>query len=158
MSVKQYVNNVCTSLTTFRTDVEDLSTEFQTTVAGQSDLEAVKTEFVNFFDDLHGTAQQLGTELKAAGTPKLANGNKIAKSLRSGISDMRDLIAAAKDDAGELSTADRQAFVSEAEDQSESLGTAFDLLGEGFEDLDQKYDTRKLEAAQDKDPACSTLS
>jgi hypothetical protein len=158
VSVKQYVNSVCTSLTTFQEDVDDLSQEFQTTVAAQTDLSAVKTEFVTFFDELIGTTQELRSDLKAAGTPKIENGGKIAGALRSGITEMQSLITDAREDANALATDDPAQFTTAAGELSDSLTDAFDELGEGFDDLDEKYDTRKLEAAQDKDPDCSSIS
>ena len=158
VSIKQYVNSVCTSLTTFQDDVEGLSEQFQAAVASQTDLEVVKSEFVNLFDSLLVTAQNLNADLQAAGTPKIANGGKIASSLRQGISDMESVISDARDDASALSTANRPQFVNEVQDLEDSLNDAFDIIGDGFDDLDKKYDTRKLEAAQKKDPDCSALN
>ena len=103
------------------------------------------------------STQQLGTDLRQAGTPKLENGAKIAKALRSGIAQIEDVIAQTRVDAEGLATTSPATFQSETRALLDDMSDEINDIGDGFDAVDERFDTSSLENAQEKDPDCNGL-
>jgi hypothetical protein len=157
VSVPQYVKSVCTAITDYQSTIGDAQSEFEDAVSGEDDPAVAKQEIIAFFDDFVAATRQLGTDLRAAGTPQVENGGKLAGVLRAGIARMQSIVADAREDASDLSTSPRK-FVKQAQKLSKSMQDAFDEVGESFDEIDEKYGSEAFDEAGDNEPACAVLN
>ncbi|MET0628061.1 MAG: hypothetical protein ABW033_06350 [Acidimicrobiia bacterium] len=158
VSVEEYVNNVCTSVTAFSEASDQATQTFQNDTATLTKVSQVKPKFVAFFDSLRDAVTQLQADLKGAGTPQLAHGNTIAKQLRDVIASMGDVVTDARDTAADLKTSSPKQFAKSATELGVKLDKAFSNVGDGFDGLPKRYDTSTLKAAQQADAACAILN
>jgi predicted O-linked N-acetylglucosamine transferase (SPINDLY family) len=158
VSVEQYVNSVCTSVTAFSEASDQATQTFQNDTATSTKVSQVKPKFVAFFESLHDAVTQLQADLKAAGTPQLAHGSAIAKQLRSVITSMEAVVADARDTAADLKTSSPKQFAKSATALGTKLDKAFSNVGDGFDGLPKRFDTSSLTAAQQADADCAILN
>ena len=99
--VKTWVNGLCTNLVDWRDDLEQQSTSFQSTVNDLDTVAEVKSAFVDFLDGAIASTKTMIANVKALGTPKVANGAGIAGVITTGIGEVqagfKDARASAQD-------------------------------------------------------------
>ena len=86
---KTWVNGLCTNLVDWRDDLEQQSSTFQSTVNDLDTVAEVKSAFVDFLDGAIASTKTMIANVKALGTPKVANGKGIAGVITTGIGEVQ---------------------------------------------------------------------
>ena len=157
VSVEQYVQGVCTSIGDFQTTITDAQASVESQLEDLTDVPAAKDAFVTFMGDFAGAVDQLRTDLKAAGSPQIQNGGKLAAVLRSGVAQMHKLVQGAEERASDLPTGSPRAFTKALTKVNRSMDKALDELGDSISEAGDKYDTGQFDEASDNEPACSVI-
>ena len=97
VSVQEYVRSVCTGIGDFQTTITDSQAAVESQLEDLTDIPSAKDAFLTFMGDFVGAVDQLRTDLKAAGTPQIENGGKLAAVLRTGVGQMHTLVQGAED-------------------------------------------------------------
>jgi hypothetical protein len=157
VSVEEYVRSVCTGIGDFQTTITDSQAAVESQVEDLTDVPSAKDAFLTFMGDFVGAVDQLRTDLKAAGTPQIENGGKLAAVLRTGVGQMHTLVQGAEDRASDLPTGSPKAFTKALTKINRSMDKALDELGDSISEAGNKYDTGQFDDASDNEPACTVI-
>jgi hypothetical protein len=155
--VKTWVNGLCTNLVDWRDDLEEQSTSFQTTVDDLETIPEVKSAFVEFLDGAIASTRTMLTNVKALGTPKVANGAGIAGVISTGIGEVQDGFKDARASAQDLPNKPA-AFRAQVDKITKKLDASSDRASGIFDSAKEKYDTKSVDAARKSDSDCSELN
>ncbi len=157
VSVKTWVNGICTNLIDWRDQLEQQSQAFQSSVTESDSIAAVKTMFVQFLDDAVSSTKTMIADVKALGTPKVKDGAGIAGVITTGITEVQAGFKDALSSAQDLPT-ERAAFETQITKITKKLDVSSNRAGKIFDSADKKYDTKSVDAARKKDPDCKGLT
>ncbi|HEX6310792.1 MAG TPA: hypothetical protein VF152_04150 [Acidimicrobiia bacterium] len=121
----------------------------------EPDLRERRRVLVEYLDSVAGATRTLLGEFKQAGIPDVDDGKPIARAFRQGVREARDAFAAAADDVAALQVADTETFEQGQNDVYEQIQEARGDAAAPFTEVAEKYDTAKLDAAFEKESACS---
>jgi hypothetical protein len=157
VEVGLYVSNVCTSLRSWREQLEQASAVLAQRTSTMDDLSAVRRQFVQFFAGAIGVTDEMIAAVEDAGVPDLENGEAIAAGLQGEVRKFRPILVDARTAARRLPVDDEVGFAT----QAQRLGTRFQIEANGlatmFQALDERYDAAELLRAADADATCSSL-
>ena len=153
VSPEEYVKSVCTSMSTWVTDVQSLSNDFGTGI-DPTDVQATKDALVDLFDQMLAATDTLISNLDAAGTPDIENGEEIRSSLSASFEQARSALDDAKTQVEALSVDDPAAFGTELQ----NIGTAIQSSMSGITGSLSGLAAPELEQAAANEPACSALA
>jgi hypothetical protein len=153
----EWVDTVCTSLVSWRDDIQGSSEELQQSAGGSANLEEALSLLTSFLDDAVTRTDDLIAAVGGAGTPAVDQGAEISADLQAALQDARDVLATASDTAQELPADDPAAFASGAQELAGSIQTGLNEVGGTFDELNETYDTPELEEAFEDSEACSEL-
>jgi hypothetical protein len=156
--VAQWVNGVCETLSDWRDDVRQDADDFESNVSSNSSVSEVKDEFVQFLDGVVASTKSMLSDLRDLGIPAISQGSKIAATMRTGLLKVEHGLEDALAQAEDLPTSNRARFTSELESISAALDRSSSAAGDVFDSAKNKYDTKQLDAAENKSPACKGLS
>jgi hypothetical protein len=98
------------------------------------------------------------SDLRELGIPDISQGSKVAATMRTGLRKiargLEDALARAED----LPTGNRTRFTTQLESISAALDESSSAAGDVFDSAKNEYDTKQLDAAENKSPACKGLS
>jgi len=154
--VKTWVNGVCTNLVDWRDDLEQQSSSFKSSVSDLDSVGDVKTAFVEFLDGAISSTKAMIANLKALGTPKVANGAGIAGVITKGIGEVQAGFKDARESAQDLPTTPA-AFKAQVDKISKKLDKSSARASGIFDSAGKKYDTKSVDSARKDDSACSGL-
>jgi hypothetical protein len=154
VSASEYAKAVCTTMSTYVTDVTDLSNTFASSLDPAADLAGQRDAVVGFLDDVLTATDELITNLEAAGVPDVDNGQEIVDKIKESFTQAKSVIADAKDQVQNLSLDDPTAFAT----QLSGIGTAIQDSMTGIGTSLQSLSSPELEQAVTSEPACSSLS
>ena len=153
VSADEYVHSVCTSMSTWVTDVQNLSNSFGSDV-DPTDLEATKNAIVDLFGQMVDATDKLISSLQAAGTPDVDNGDQIKAALNDSFTQARQALSDAKDQIANLDTSDPTQFAT----QLQGIGTAIQSSMSGITGSLSGLQAPELEQAAANEPACASLA
>jgi hypothetical protein len=157
VSVPEYVKSICTAISDFQVTIGDAQASVESQVAELSDVPSAKSAYVSFMEEFVTAVDQLRTDLKAAGTPQIENGGKLAGVLRSGIARMHAIAEGARDDASDPPTRSPAVFTKALTKISTSMDKASEQLGKSISKAAEKYDTGEFDEASENEPACAVI-
>jgi hypothetical protein len=148
---KQWSHDVCTAEAEWLSDIKKAGKATKADLSrAASNLSEAKDLVVNLLgSDVQGTDATLA-EIREAGVPKMKNGNKIARAIEAGFTDVRDLFAREQEKATQLTTADPSQFKASLTDIDNRVDKAGDKLGQRVTKAERRYKSPTL-----NDPACS---
>jgi hypothetical protein len=152
-----WVENVCTSLVGWRSDLQGSSEELQQSAPDLSNPEEARTVLSDFLDDAVTRTEQLLTEIGDAGAPDVEQGSAISTDLQAALRNARDVLADARAGAEELPTDDPVAFGTGAQELAGSIQDGLNDVGQTFTDLNERYDAPEIEEAFQSSDACTEL-
>jgi hypothetical protein len=117
----------------------------------------VKTELVAFMEGATKSTDDMLAKVEEAGPPAVEDGEALQSDLEKGLGDAQAAFAEARDKAKELPTDDEAAFRREGGEIQSTLNEEGSKIGQTFNGLSTKYDSRELNEAFDKEPSCQSL-
>lgn len=146
-----YVTAICKSVGPFETDIATRSSALNSVsinnpAQGKQALEA-------FLNAASRDTNRAVSQLKAAGSPNVANGKPLASQIVSVFSRLNQALGLAARQAQNLPTSSTSAFRSAAQRLGGSVRNSMTSIGQGLSGLR----SAKLEQAAAKDPACQTI-
>ena len=154
---EQYAADVCGAISDWQKELQTSATTMQSKLTPRSTPEDVKTELVAFMEGATKSTEDMLGKVKEAGPPAVEDGEALQRDLENGLGDAHTAFAQARDKVKELPTDDRAAFQREASTLGTTLNQQGTKIGETFNGLSTKYDSRELNEAFDKEPSCKSL-
>jgi hypothetical protein len=160
-SPKQWVSTFCGSVLTWEQTVTSNSAKLKKTVAalqgaGKVDLTVLKGQLVGFLDGIVKSTSTMVGKIKAVGAPAVKNGSKIQKVVLDAFGQVATGFNGAKTSAQALPTNDRSKFAKGAFAIASSI-KATSGRGQSALLALNKYPTKALDDAANKDPSCTKL-
>jgi predicted lipid-binding transport protein (Tim44 family) len=150
VSAQQYVRTACTSLSAWITGIQQRSQDLQ--AKNPSSAEEGKKLFTDFFDGIIADTGKLEDQLKAAGTPDVENGDKIASAVVAALDKVRSLLEQSRSRVESLPTDNPQDFAKAVQEAGQSVQNAFQQANIGND-----LQSPELSSAAAKEPACQSL-
>jgi hypothetical protein len=155
--VKTWVNGICTNLVDWQNDLEQQSDTFQSTVTDSNSIAEVKALFVDFLDGAITSTRTMIANVKALGTPKVADGKGIAGVITNGVTEVQAGFKEALASAKTLPTK-QASFKAQLDKITKKLDASSDRASEIFDSAKKKYDTKSVDAARKSDTDCAALT
>ena len=117
----------------------------------------MKSAFVDFLDGAIASTKTMIADVKALGTPKVANGKGIASVITTGIGEVQEGFKDARASAQDLPSK-AAAFKTQVDKITKKLDASSERASEIFDSAKKKYDTKSVDAARKSDSDCSGLN
>jgi hypothetical protein len=156
----QYAADVCGAIANWQNELQTSATAMQSKLSGgggQPTPADVKTELVAFMEGATKSTDDMLAEVKEAGPPAVEDGEALQRDLEKGLGEAQAAFARARDQAKELPTDDQAAFQREGAEIQSTLSEEGTKIGQTFNGLSTKYDSKELNEAFDKEPSCRSL-
>lgn len=151
-----WVADVCTAVGDWALGLQEIGTNIADE-ASSSDIQAARDSLVDLFDSAVSSTEDMLDAVDEAGAPDVKDGPALARDFRDALDGAKTVFEKARDDAADLPTDDPEDFGSDAEALASKVGEGFDAVGEGLEDLDDKYSGIDLQSEFEDEPACAGL-
>jgi hypothetical protein len=151
VSASSYVKSICNAVTPFEKDVTTRSSALNLTTL--TNASAGKKALQGFLSAVATDTDQVITRLKAAGSPNVSNGDKIAKGVVNAFTQLKSAMSRAVTQANSLPTNTPQAFKTAAQNLGTTVRSSMTSIGSGLSSLK----STDLEKAAAKEPACKSL-
>jgi hypothetical protein len=156
VSAADYVASVCIAVGDFQSTItNDQEAAQQGVTTSGNDLGAVKDQLSKFVSQVAGATQQLATDVKAAGTPDVPNGDQLASQLNDALDQITTAFQAAEKKVDALPTTSEQAFTSAAQSFNADIQQQIGQLQSEF--ASATGDSSELNQAADQNPDCKSL-
>jgi hypothetical protein len=152
VSASTYVKSICSAVGTFERDVATRSSNLN--LSSLSDASKGKQALQGFLAAIVEDADKASSKLRAAGTPKVSNGSKIASTLVKAFDQLKNALQNAKSQAGNLPTSSPTAFKNAAESLGKQVQSSLTAIGSSLSGLKSP----ELEKAAQKEPTCKSIS
>jgi hypothetical protein len=159
VSPDSWASTVCSQIVSWQQQIQTLGSGMESRIqASGGDLQAARTQLVDFLGDVVNRTDQMIQRIGDAGTPKTDKGDQIASDVKNGLQDVKQVFQDGKQRAENLSVSDPSAFQQGAEQVGNQLQQAGDTIQQRFNALDQKYNSADLNKAFKETPECKQLS
>jgi hypothetical protein len=153
-----FARSVCAGLTSWRDGVATDSAELTRSLAGASDVAAVRARYGRFFTSAVRRTDQLIHAVDTAGAPKVDHGPGYSRDLTTALKSARSGLATAQESFAALPTGDLAGYAAGARKIRDSLGGVFTQVGTSLDQLGRTYSSADLNRAFGDEPACQRLS
>jgi hypothetical protein len=153
----EWVDQVCTTVVSWRDELQQSASDFTTEIAGISSLEEAKGKLGDFLNGVIDRTDVMLDEIVAVGAPAVDRGDEIQAHLREGLEGVRGVFSTAADQVGELPIDDPLAFAQAAQTLAGSIESGIAEIGKTFDSLGAQYDIPELDEASDRSEACQDL-
>ncbi|MGH9049796.1 MAG: hypothetical protein ACRDY4_08715, partial [Acidimicrobiia bacterium] len=151
----EWVESLCTSLTTWRDDLTRARTDNEVTEGG---LDERRDAVVSYLRQVTRDTDALLKRLERDGTPGVPDGKAVARAFRRGFRQARAAFADARKEVENLDTDRRRKFENALEDIRDDITEGAEAVDETFDDASERYDVEALDDAFDAEPACAGIS
>jgi len=151
VSAGTYVKSVCQAVGPFEKDVQSRSSALDLSTI-KSPQEG-KTALQGFLNAVAADTDKAVSQLKAAGSPDVKNGEKVSAAIVSAFTQLRGALGHAVTAAGNLPTSSATAFKTAAVSLGNTVRTSMSNIGSGLNGLSSP----ELESAAKKEKACQSL-
>ena len=158
VSVKQYVHSFCVDFVQWRDQLKQLTTAYEADAKASTSIAEVATKTESFFDDASSATSDLAQQIKGLGTPKTANGQKVATALATGITSISVAFRSASSQVAALPTTDPTAFSNSLQSIASQSSKRIGSAGKAINKIGKKYDATAFSKAAKSDPSCKGLS
>ena len=155
--VKTWVKGICTNLVEWQNDLQQQSDTFQSAVTDSSSISEVKDMFVDFLDGAITSTKTMIADVKALGTPKVADGKGIAEVITTGLTEVQTGFKEALASAKTLPNK-QAAFKAQLDTITKKLDASSNRASKVFDSAEKQYDTKSLDAARKNATDCAALS
>jgi len=150
-----YVHSVCTTLTSYKTQVSSL--EASAGLADATSIADVRDKLVAFLGQVSSATSSAVTDLQNAGTPNIKNGNKVAGLIVQEVTALGTAFTKATRAAQNLNTSNAKAFKKGADAIDKSVTAAGKQATSVLNVAKKRYNTKVLNSAQAADASCQGL-
>jgi hypothetical protein len=157
LSASQWANQVCGKITTWVNQLQSSSNNAVSGLNG-SNLQQIKTQFVNFLGGAVASTNTMISGVQTAGTPSVPNGRAISQGLVSGLQGIQSAFVQAQAQAQALPADNPTALSNGAQGLANSLENAGNQVKTSLNSLDQRYPSSELDAALKNQAACQSLN
>jgi HPt (histidine-containing phosphotransfer) domain-containing protein len=157
VSVDQYVHDLCVDFAAWRKKLAKISKAYSASSTSIGSVDDLRTATTTFFDKAGSQTEKLASQLGGIGTPKTANGSKIATALTTAISQVADAFHSAATDVRNIVATDLSAFATELQTISDKSQQDISAAGEAFTTIGSRYRSAGFDKAEKSDPACKPL-
>ncbi len=147
-----YVKSICSAIGPFEKTVQSRSSALN--LSSIKNPAQGKTALHTFLTAVAGDTETTISQLKAAGTPKVTNGNAIQNGIVSAFTQLRGALLDAATKASSLPTSSPKAFKTAADALGTSVRTSMSSIGSGLSGLRNPA----LEKAAASEPSCKALA
>jgi hypothetical protein len=152
VSAGAYAHSVCSATQSFKQGGQAAVAQYQSSVARATTVASVKQQLQAYLGSMTSYADKFISQIKAAGTPNVTNGQQFASTLLSAFQEVRGAFSQAKSQVDAVPTTSVTAFRSAATAVKSTLSTANARLSNlGLTKNPQ------LHAASLKDTTCQAL-
>jgi hypothetical protein len=152
-----YAHDVCGAIQTWQQSLTTGANNMSKDLGAGSTPAQVKGKLVDFMGAAVAATDKMVADVKAAGPPAVDDGEKLQADLEAGLQKADDAFKDAKASAEKLDTSSAASFQQGATDLQQTLQTQGTAIQTTFEGLDTKYNSKDLNEAFDKEPACKSL-
>lgn len=157
LSASQWASQVCGRITSWVNQLQSSSNNAASNLSG-SNLQQIKTQFVNFLGGAVASTNTMISGVQAAGAPAVPNGRAIAQGLVNGLQGIQSAFVQAQNQAQALPADNPTALSNGAQALTTSLQNAGNQAKTSLNSLDQRYPSAELEAALRNQAACQSLN
>jgi hypothetical protein len=123
-----------------------------------TDLQAIKTQFVNFLAGAAASTSTMISGVQEAGVPGVQHGQAISQGLVSGLQGIQTAFVQAQNQALALPTDNPTGLSNGAQALINSLQGAGNQIKTSLNSLDRRYSSPELDAALKNQAACQPLN
>ena len=135
VAAEAWVDEVCTSVSAWQTDVETSRGDLQAALTNISSVGDARGALTTFLADVVERTDELRADVEAAGTPAVEAGGEVRDTLQSSLTQVRETFEQARADAEELPTDDPGAFLTGAQELATSIGLGVSGAVQALQDL-----------------------
>jgi hypothetical protein len=151
LSPADYIAGVCSAMTNYQQDVQQLQTSFN---PNQTDLALVKQSWLGFLDGMLASTQTLVSDIEALGVPDTSDGEAAAQALKTDFEQLKTNLQDLRDHSASLSPESPADFMT----NFEALITQFQSDMSTFgQDLDQ-FNGDEIDQAFSNAPECASIA
>jgi hypothetical protein len=156
----RWASTFCRSFSSYERAVGDLSNRFNETVQSMpaDDLAARKGALVEYLSAAIARTDEFLRALDSAGQPKVPDSADLVATISQGFRDLRITLADAELDAKQLSESDPTAFDTTVGRITGLISTGSNQSRDVIVLARARYETRELDRAFDRAPACETIA
>jgi hypothetical protein len=156
---RAWAREFCDSFNAYERAVSDLSTRFNEAARSTpaDDLAGRKAALVEYLTGSIAETNEFLRALNGAGQPTVADGPDFTGSISGGFRDLRATLADAEYDAKQISESDPVTFGAKVEQIASLIRRGSNRSREAILRARTRYETRELDRAFDRVPACQTI-
>lgn len=149
VSARAYMKSVCTAVGPFQQGFQARESTLRVSLSQASTAAQGKSGFQGFLAALASDTRHVVTRLKAAGTPKVANGQMLASDLVNAFTRLKDALSRGASQASSLPTTSLAAFKAAAQTVASGIGAS-------TSGISTSLSAPALVKAGTSEPACRT--
>jgi hypothetical protein len=158
---KKWVSVFCGSVLTWEKTLQSNTSKLDQTLnalkkSGKADLPSLRTKLVGYLDGVVRSTDTLIEHVKAVGAPNVKNGAKIQSGVLVALGRLRTVFQSGKRTAQKLPVTSAKTFSEDAVALGKRIQSSANDIGAAFQALD-RYSTKALDDAANKDPSCKKL-
>ena len=139
VSVREWVEDSCDAALAWRRDLDEAGLDVRRDLIAAETPASARTTLQGFLSDAEARTDQLLGELEEAGVPEGARGRAVARALRAGFEDARDVFADMERAADDLPLDDLGSFRAEVARISERLDMRIEAIRNPFLAVSDRY-------------------
>jgi hypothetical protein len=147
-----YVKSICSAIGPFEKDVQAKSSALN--LSSIKNAAQGKAALQNFLSSVAADTDKAVSQLKAAGTPDVQNGQAISQGIVTAFTELKTTLSSAAGQAGSLPTGNAQAFKTAAQALGTGVQGSMSKIGSSLGNLK----SADLEKAAASDPTCKSLA
>jgi hypothetical protein len=155
--VDAWASQVCGSVGTWLTGINDRGAQLNTDVQSVADLGAGRDLLVTFMEDVVGLTDAMLSSVEAAGAPDVENGDQLAADLLAALQPVKTTFEGAVVEAQNLPIDDPNTFSAAATELGNSITNSQGDFQAAFDALQAEYDSPELNQAFATVPECAQL-
>ncbi len=147
MEPAAYLRSVCGALVQWH---DDTDAAFQAESSGSKDPAILRKDLLQLLDGVQHASDAFRTRVDAAGTPRVAGGERLARSLRDAIAAVSSKMRANRDRFAAIRVTDVDETTTN--DAGAGMALQLDVVGEAVQPLDM---SPELHQVYESDPDCA---
>jgi hypothetical protein len=156
--VAQWVETLCTSVTTWTNSINDATTRFGAQIdAAATNAASTRASLVGILDDSLQATDTLVAQLDLNGAPAVDNGTAIQSKVVGAFRDGRKVFVDARSRAESLPP-DSARLVRQANAIASSIDDGFNAVGKAFGAVEKLDGNHKIADAGNREPTCRQIS
>jgi hypothetical protein len=155
-SPETWASDVCSAASSWMTDLQTQSESLEGTMEEASSIEDVRDRLVEFVDGAIERTDEMLSEIEAAGSPDVENGEQLAEDFREVLANFSTALDEVRTTAEGLSD-DPAQFAEGVQQIAATMAEVGGDIQEGMDDLREQAGSDELNEAFDSETSCQEL-